>query len=230
MKKKLLIAMIPVLGMGALVGSGFSAWVFGNAATQTYGFGGTITVTPATTGELEFACTTKNFTIKLDQNGEGNTNDTNATQGVTVDGLNDMTFTLTSKEQTVIGGADATHKVQFSFSISLAYSDETNFDKYLVTTSTMNTFVGTNVSNADLLLGAGTLVENTLTYTYSAGTWTFTLKTPTDTTDILNYYETYAAATSGKPRTWEDWNAMNDALSGDTFTVNLKVTAKVVAK
>ena len=51
MKKKLLIAMIPVLGMGALVGSGFSAWVFGNAATQTYGFGGTITVTPATTGE-----------------------------------------------------------------------------------------------------------------------------------------------------------------------------------
>ena len=91
----------------------------------------------------------------------------------------------------------------------------------------MNTFVGTKVSNADLLLGAGTLVENTLTYTYSAGTWTFTLKTPTD---ILNYYEPYAAETSGKPRTWADWDAMNDALSGDTFTVNLNVTAKVVAK
>lgn len=226
MKKKLLIAMIPVLGMGALVGSGFSAWVFGNAATQTYGFGGTITVTPATTGELELACTTKKFTITLDQNGEGNTN---VDEGVTVTGLDDITFTLKSEEQTVIGEG-ATHKVQFSFSISLAYSDETSFDKYLVTTATMNTFVGTKVSNADLLLGAGTLVENTLTYTYSAGTWTFTLKTPTDTTDILNYYEPYAAETSGKPRTWADWDAMNDALSGDTFTVNLKVTAKVVAK
>lgn len=226
MKKKLLIAMIPVLGMGALVGSGFSAWVFGDAATQTYGFGGSITVTPATTGELEFACSTDTFTITLDQNGEGNTT---ATEGVTVTGLDDITFTLNSKEETVIG-ADATHKVQFSFSISLAYSDETSFDKYLVTTATMDTFVGTTVSEKDLLLGAGTLVENTLTYTYSAGTWTFTLQTPNDTTDILNYYGTYAALTSGKPQTWEDWNAMNQALLGDTFTVNLNVTAKVVAK
>lgn len=227
MKKKLLIAMIPVLGMGALVGSGFSAWVFGDAATQTYGFGGSITVTPATTGELELACTTNDLTITLDQGGEGNAT---ATEGVTVTGLsNDITFTLKSAEQTVIG-EDATHKVQFSFSISLAYSDETSFDKYLVTTDTMDTFVGTTVSDADLLLGNGTLVENTLTYTYSAGTWTFTLKTPDDTTDILNYYGTYAAETSGKPQTWKDWNAMNQALSGDTFTVNLNVTAKVVAK
>ena len=94
MKKKLLIAMIPVLGMGALVGSGFSAWVFGNAVTQTYGFGGSITVTPATTGELELACTTNDLTITLDQGGEGNTT---ATEGVTVTGLsNDITFTLKS--------------------------------------------------------------------------------------------------------------------------------------
>ena len=226
MKKKLLIAMIPVLGMGALVGSGFSAWVFGDAATQTYGFGGSITVTPATTGELELACPTDTFTITLDQNGEGNTN---ATEGVTVNGLDDITFTLKSAEQTVIGEG-ATHKVQFSFSISLAYSDETSFNKYLVTTDAMNTFVGTTVSDKDLLLGAGTLVENTLTYTYSAGTWTFTLKTPDDTADILNYYGTYAPETSGKPQTWRDWNAMNQALTGDTFTVNLNVTAKVVAK
>ena len=47
MKKKLLIAMIPVLGMGALVGSGFSAWVFTDQISGDTSFTGSLTVTDA---------------------------------------------------------------------------------------------------------------------------------------------------------------------------------------
>lgn len=227
MKKKLLIAMIPVLGMGALVGSGFSAWVFNNQASQTFNFNGAVTVEPAT-GDLTLDYTQKDFSVKLDQGGKDNTN---VTDGITVTGLDTVKFTLKTNDTTVIDGGS--HKAQVQFTFGLADADTAddinptnNVTNYLALTSDMTAL---NVSTyADLTTTGGTLNSNrNINYTYSAGTWTFTITMPSED-KILNYSNNYAPETSGKPQTYADWNAMNSALNDKDLKITLKVDAQVI--
>ena len=218
MKKKLLIAMIPVLGMGALVGSGFSAWVFGNQASQTFDFNGTINVTPAT-GDLTLDYTENDFSVTLDQGGKGNVD--NAV-GVTVTNLDTIEFTLKTNDSTVITAG--THKAQVKLSFDLTDDTSSSVTNYLALTTEMTNL---NVdSYADLTTTAGTLKSN-INYTYSAGTWTFTITMPSDD-KILNYSDNYVAETSGKPKTYADWNAMKTALNEKDLKITLKVDAQVI--
>ena len=220
MKKKLLIAMIPVLGMGALVGSGFSAWVFNNTVSAEYAYKGTIDVTPAT-GDLTLDCTPTTFTVELDQYAKG---DTDPTHGVTVTGLDTVTFTLKTNDATVI--TSGSHKAQVKLAFALTDGTSSNVTNYLALTSDMN---GLNVSTyADLTTTGGTLNSNdNIDYTYSAGTWTFTITMPSDD-KILNYNSNYVATTSGKPQTYADWNAMKSALDTKDLKITLKVDAQVI--
>lgn len=230
MKKKLLIAMIPVLGMGALVGSGFSAWVFGNQASQTFNFNGAVTVEPAT-GDLTLNCTPTTFAVDLDQYAKG---DTDPTRGVTVTGLDTITFTLKTNDTTVID--EGSHKAQVQFTFGLADADAAEGIKptntvtnYLALTSDMtdlnvSTYTDlTTTTTPDTTLNSNSNIK----YTYSAGTWTFTITMPSDG-KILNYNSNYVPTTSGKPRTYEDWNAMNSALNDKDLKITLKVDAQVI--
>lgn len=218
MKKKLLIAMIPVLGMGALVGSGFSAWVFGNQASQTFDFNGTINVTPAT-GDLTLNYTENDFSVTLDQGGKGNVD--NAV-GVTVTNLDTIEFTLKTNDSTVITAG--THKAQVKLSFDLTDDTSNSVTNYLALTTEMTNL---NVdSYADLTTTGGTLNSN-INYTYSERTWTFTITMPNDD-KILNYSDNYAAETSGKPRTYADWDAMKSALDTKDLKITLKVDAQVI--
>ena len=218
MKKKLLIAMIPVLGMGALVGSGFSAWVFGNQASQTFDFNGTINVTPAT-GDLTLNYTENDFSVTLDQGGKGNVD--NAV-GVTVTNLDTIEFTLKTNDSTVITAG--THKAQVKLSFDLTDDTSNSVTNYLALTTEMTNL---NVdSYADLTTTGGTLNSN-INYTYSAGTWTFTITMPSDD-KILNYSNNYVAEISGKPRTYADWDAMKSALDTKDLKITLKVDAQVI--
>lgn len=220
MKKKLLIAMIPVLGMGALVGSGFSAWVFGNEASQTFDFNGTINVTPAT-GDLTLNCTPSGFNVTLDQGGKKNVD--NAV-GVTVTNLDTIEFTLKTNDATVITAG--THKAQVKLSFDLTDDTSRSVTNYLALTTEMTNL---NVdSYADLTTTGGTLNSNdNIDYTYSAGTWTFTITMPSDD-KILNYSNNYVAETSGKPKTYADWDAMKSALNTKDLKITLKVDAQVI--
>lgn len=220
MKKKLLIAMIPVLGMGALVGSGFSAWVFNNTVSDTFDFNGTINVTPAT-GDLTLNCSEKAFNVELDQYAE---DDTNAANGVTVTNLDTIEFTLKTNDSTVITAG--THKAQVKLSFDLTDDTSSSVTNYLALTTEMTKLnVG---SYADLTTTGGTLNSNSnINYTYSAGTWAFTITMPSDD-KILNYNSNYVATTSGKPQTYEDWDAMNSALNGKKLKIQLTVDAQIV--
>lgn len=218
MKKKLLIAMIPVLGMGALVGSGFSAWVFNNTVSNTFDFKGTINVTPAT-GDLTLNCTPTTFAVDLDQYAKG---DTDPTHGVTVTNLDTIEFTLKTNDPTVI--TEGTHKAQVKLSFDLTDDTSSSVTNYLALTTEMTKInVG---SYADLTTTSDTLNSN-INYTYSAGTWTFTITMPNDD-KILNYSNNYMAETSGKPKTYADWNAMKSALNKKNLKIQLTIDAQIV--
>lgn len=226
MKKKLLIAMIPVLGMGALVGSGFSAWVFGNGASQTYDFAGSISVTTATSGNLTFnEVETSNFAIKLDQGGKENAAD--ATKGITVTSLADLTFTLTTAEDVVMG-ANPTHEVLFTYSITSTIG---NYSKYLTYTTAMSNVVNSSSTSTPLSLDDGSL-NSYMSYEYADGVWTFTLNMPDPSTEaILNYAERDdESSVIGKPQSYQEWTDMNTALNGESLGITISASAVVVAK
>lgn len=226
MKKKLLIAMIPVLGMGALVGSGFSAWVFGNGASQTYDFAGSISVTTATSGNLTFnEVETSNFAIKLDQGGKENAAD--ATKGITVTGLADLKFTLTTAEDVVMGN-NPTHEVLFTYSITSTIG---NYSKYLTYTTAMKNVVDSSSDGTPLSLADDSL-NSYMSYTYAGGVWTFTLNMPDPSSEAVLNYATKDEESSviGKPQSYEEWTNMDTALDGQSLGITISASAEVVAK
>ena len=226
MKKKLLIAMIPVLGMGALVGSGFSAWVFGNGASQAYDFAGSISVTTATSGNLTFnEVETRNFAIKLDQGGKENAAD--ATKGITVTGLADLTFTLTTAEDVVMG-SNPTHEVLFTYSITSTIG---NYSKYLTYTTPMSNVVNSSSISTPLSLEDDSL-NSYMSYTYAGGVWTFTLNMPDPSSEAVLNYATKDEESSviGKPQSYQEWDDMNTALNGASLGITISASAVVVAK
>lgn len=226
MKKKLLIAMIPVLGMGALVGSGFSAWVFGNGASQTYDFAGSISVTTATSGNLTFnEVETSNFAIKLDQGGKENAAD--ATKGITVTGLADLTFTLTTAEDVVMGD-NPTHEVLFTYSITSTIG---NYSKYLTYTTAMSNVVNSSSTSTPLSLEDGSL-NSYMSYKYAGGVWTFTLDMPDPSSEAVLNYATKDEESSviGKPQSYQEWDDMNTALNRESLGITISASAVVAAK
>ena len=215
MKKKLLIAMIPVLGMGALVGSGFSAWVFGNEASQTFNFNGAVTVEPAT-GDLTLDYTENDFSVTLDQGGKGNVD--NAV-GVTVSNLSTITFSLTTNDATVIEADEPKYEAEIKWSFSLTDGSETgtsNVSTYLALTTDMSNLA---VNDYAALTTTGGNLKNNISYTYSAGTWDFTITMPSKD-KILNYVD--------KPSTYEEWENMNNDLDEKNFNLAISIDARIV--
>lgn len=217
MKKKLLIAMIPVLGMGALVGSGFSAWVFGNEASQTFNFNGAVTVEPAT-GDLTLDYTENDFSVTLDQGGKGNVD--NAV-GVTVSNLSTITFSLTTNDTTVIEADEPKYEAEIKWSFSLIDGSETgttNVNTYLALTTDMSN-LGVNDYAALTTTGGKVNGNNSINYTYLAGTWTFTITMPSQD-KILNYVD--------KPSTYAEWQKMSNDLDGNNFNLAISIDARIV--
>ena len=217
MKKKLLIAMIPVLGMGALVGSGFSAWVFGNEASQTFNFNGAVTVEPAT-GDLTLDYTENDFSVTLDQGGKGNVD--NAV-GVTVSNLSTITFSLTTNDTTVIEAPEPKYEAEIKWSFSLTDGSErgtSNVNTYLALTTDMSS-LAVNDYAALTTTGGEINGKNSINYTYSAGTWKFTITMPSKD-KILNYVD--------KPSTYAEWQTMNHDLDEKNFNLAISIDARIV--
>ena len=231
MKKKLLIAMIPVLGMGALVGSGFSAWVFTNEDDANVDFGGTITVTTAASNIDIVAMESKAFTLELDQG----TKSTDATDGITLswnDGAPTMTFTLKTNDITPLTSG---YSAQIKLGIDLVGSDadgyaaQTDIDNYLVLSTNAMKFNTTSFET--LSLGSGNLGE-VVSYTYetgsdegsglTTGTWTFTTTIFGDLTNVIDY------ADSKKPTDYNSWLEMKNALDTKQFNLNISIEAQIV--
>ena len=67
MKKKILAAFLPVLAAAAIVGSGFSAWVFNDKLTNSTTVGGTVSIDPTVDGYTVTA-SLSSLRLRLDQN------------------------------------------------------------------------------------------------------------------------------------------------------------------
>lgn len=67
MKKKILAAFLPVLAAAAIVGSGFSAWVFNDKLTNSTTVGGTVSIDPTVDG-YKVTASLSSLRLRLDQN------------------------------------------------------------------------------------------------------------------------------------------------------------------
>lgn len=142
MNKKLLSLLVPVLGGMAIVGSGFSAWHFGEVATShndTTTGNGTITEV-VEFGEATLKFNVETFNLTLDQDALVGATDY-ADKGITADTL---TYTLTMDTNRVNYLKETGYsKVDFSIKVT----DTTNLDYYVTTSlSTKSAELGTSIT------------------------------------------------------------------------------------
>ena len=219
MKKKLLIAMIPVLGMGALVGSGFSAWVFTDQISGDTSFTGSLTVTDAvsdmkikflsgTEGETELTGS-ETFEVTLDQfDSDRSTEKNEVTKGISVSGLNDFRFTLSADD---VKGID-------NYTLTVSYYFALSAHDYVTLSDSMSNL---KLESQEIAASTSTNLES-CTYD-NAGTWTFKIDVP-DSTDIIDY------KTAMKPTTYDAYETMIGYIeTKDSVTLTFYVSANLTA-
>lgn len=123
MHKKYFNFILPIFGALAIVGSGFSAWIFSNVVDQTKTVNGTVVLEDLSTltSDLTVDLDPAEFTLHLDQGGVGNTevnkgiyfgdNPTAATLNL------EFTYTLTpnNKEFSFWDNVSSTYTVAYTF-------------------------------------------------------------------------------------------------------------------
>lgn len=177
MHKKYFNFILPIFGALAIVGSGFSAWIFSDVASQTKDVNGTVVLEDLSSLESSLTVNSETFTLHLDQGGIGNIN---ANEGiyfgddstaVTLDVT--LTYTLNPND-TAFGFWDnvtAAYKVAYTFPTGLA-------DYLVATDTTLGDDVDMTSFTENTTTGARTYeVTYTMGFNYADG------KKPTDATE-----------------------------------------------
>lgn len=122
MKIKKLFTLVPALAVLTLVGSGFSAWVFNEAKTETFNFNGSLNVVTASNLSLTTPKAPE-FNVTFDQGGFKNAEV--LTEGITVVWVTEenaeaqYTFTLIATDMPLVGGQNSRNiKVDCSFEVT----------------------------------------------------------------------------------------------------------------
>lgn len=214
MHNKYATFVLPVLAGLAIVGAGFSTWVFEQSTDNNATFTGTINVTPAQSDvTASLALTTADtFTLTLDQgttaeNGASYMND--KTVGITAS-VENVGFTWSIPEEDAKQRAGYNVRLVYSWSlegydavntyISLddieenETAEEFNKDETTVDLSSQE-----NISDGNFVIR----VDNSL-----ANTWTY----------------------ESKPQSFAEYDSMVSAVQGKTLTFTLTVTAYIEAK
>ena len=167
LKRKLLMAVLPLLTAGVLVGSGFSSWSFSESNTKATNKLG-VTITDMTSNNYSIALNYDSLTLVLDQGGVGSKDD--VTKGIYFADSSSTDTAVTTLTATKSGNAtDGTDftKVKFTITIAEAYRP------YLVMAADAtgrksdyeaSTTVDLSSNTASLSLGTGTTENNFIDY------------------------------------------------------------------
>lgn len=217
MKLKKLFTLVPALAVLTLVGSGFSAWVFNEAKTETFNFNGSLNVMTASNLSLNTP-EVPGFNVTFDQGGFKNAND--VTKGITVTGIDTYTFTLVATNLPLVGDQiDLTNN-----SLSINYSLEVTDGSEYVESSLMatNQAISFNLSSTS---GSGTYYSYESTTNQNSdgttGNITFSITVNLKSTDgsVLYYVE------GKKPTDVVSWNTLNENVK--SIGLNLNISASL---
>lgn len=176
MHKKYFNFILPIFGALAIVGSGFSAWIFSDVAQQTGEVNGTVTLENLSSLESSLTVNPETFALHLDQGGIGNTNVTDGiyfgddSTAATLDVT--LTYTLNPNDA-AFGFWD-----NVTAAYTVAYTLPGDLGEYIAPTdTTLGGDVDMTSYTVDSTTGARTYTVNyTMGFNYATG------KKPTDAT------------------------------------------------
>lgn len=214
MKKKILAAFLPVLAAAAIVGSGFSAWVFNDKLTNSTTVGGTVSIDPTVDGYTVTA-SLSSLRLRLDQNSVDEITDN--TTGISVFGTGtgeeatedivedlDVTINITHFDASVFD------VITFNYTLKFELVDGANcpINKYvdIAADEDFSNFVVSDDDNGNTI---GT-VKGVLAAQQSQ-----TIKVP-----LVFYYD-------DKPDTYDDHYNMVQDLVGEDKSFDFKITLTV---
>lgn len=217
MKIKKLFTLVPALAVLTLVGSGFSAWVFNEAKTETFNFNGSLNVVTASNLSLTTP-EAPEFEVIFDQGGFKNAND--VTKGITVTGIDKYTFTLEATDLSL----DSNNQIDWisnviNVSYSLAVTDGSDYVESSLMVKT-NQAISFNLSNTD---SVGDYYSYRITNTSNdgdTGDVTFEITVDLSYTDgTVLYYKQ-----GKKPTDVSSWNALNDNVKSIGLKLNISAS------
>lgn len=219
MKVKKLFTLVPALAVLTLVGSGFSAWVFNEAKTETFNFNGSLNVVTASNLSLNTP-EAPEFKVTFDQGGFKNAND--VTKGITVTGIDTYTFTLKATDLPLVGDQIDLTNNSLSINYSLKVTDGSEYvESSLMAT---NQAISFNLSSTR---GSGTYYSyESTTNPNSDGTTgniTFSITINLKSTDgsVLYYVE------GKKPTNSASWVEMDKSVKSSGIGLNLNISASL---
>ena len=228
MKIKKLFTLVPALAVLTLVGSGFSAWVFNEAKTETFNFNGSLNVVTASNLSLTTPEDPK-FNVIFDQGGFKNAND--VTKGITVTGIDTYTFTLKATDLSL----DSNKQIDWSSNVinvsySLAVTDGSEYVESSLMVNTMNQGISFNISLPDTY-SEGDIYSNDY-YSYEimnmdndglTGNITFGITVDLVYTDgTVLYYKQ-----GMKPTDSDSWVEMDKSVKSSGIGLNLNISASL---
>ena len=214
MKVKKLFTLVPALAVLTLVGSGFSAWVFNEAKTETFNFNGSLNVVTASNLSLTTPEDPK-FNVIFDQGGFKNAND--VTKGITVTGIDKYTFTLEATDLSL----DSNNQIDWisnviNVSYSLAVTDGSDYVESSLMVKT-NQAISFNLSNTDSDEDYYSYRITNTSNGGGTGKVTFEITVDLSYTDgTVLYYKQ-----GKKPTDVSSWNALNDNVKSIGLKLNI---------
>lgn len=214
MKVKKLFTLVPALAVLTLVGSGFSAWVFNEAKTETFNFNGSLNVVTASNLSLTTPEDPK-FNVIFDQGGFKNAND--VTKGITVTGIDKYTFTLEATDLSL----DSNNQIDWisnviNVSYSLAVTDGSDYVESSLMVKT-NQAISFNLSNTDSDEDYYSYRITNTSNDGGTGKVTFEITVDLSYTDgTVLYYKQ-----GKKPTDVSSWNALNDNVKSIGLKLNI---------
>ena len=227
MKVKKLFTLVPALAVLTLVGSGFSAWVFNEAKTETFNFNGSLNVVTASNLILNTP-EAPEFDVIFDQGGFKNAND--VTKGITVTGIDTYTFTLEATDLPLVGDQIDWSSNVIKVSYSLAIASGTAYVESSLMVNTMNQGISFNISLPDTY-SKGDIYSNDY-YSYEimnmdndglTGNITFGITVDLVYTDgTVLYYKQ-----GMKPTDSDSWVEMDKSVKSSGIGLNLNISASL---
>ena len=217
MKVKKLFTLVPALAVLTLVGSGFSAWVFNEAKTETFNFNGSLNVVTASNLSLNTP-EAPEFKVIFDQGGFKNAND--VTKGITVTGIDTYTFTLEATDLSL----DSNKQIDWSSNVinvsySLAVTDGSDYVESSLMVKT-NQAISFNLSNTDSDEDYYSYRITNTNNDGGTGKVTFEITVDLSYTDgTVLYYKQ-----GKKPTDVSSWNALNDKVKSIGLKLNISAS------
>lgn len=217
MHNKYATFVLPVLAGLAIVGAGFSTWVFNENQTDTGTLSGKISITDvasdldATLALKAGDASVNEFTLTLDQGGYDNLN--NASVGISAS-VTDIGFTWTVGAAEVAGRSG--YAVQLDYYWSLAMSE------------TLGKYVKLNDIDAGESATSFNVGKKIVNFPESTdGDFVITVNSNVGTTDVL-LGNTWSYVEGFKPTNFGSYSSMRSALLNETLTLTLTVTATII--